>query len=162
MLFFVPESLAGKNDGIENTKRVFQTGKSNLSWMDRLNAANPFHTLRTLVPSDSLLGKSFKKNLIALAIINTVMFGSFMGAMNVMMLYSQVCFASMLPSAVNFFPLNNISTSLAGATKNQASSSPPSISSAPSPQFSFSPLPSAFSAAGSPLPPPGLIKWISP
>lgn len=90
MLFFVPESLAGKNDGIQNTKRVFQTGKSNLSWMDRLNAVNPFHTLRTLVPSDSLLGKSFTRNLIALAIINTVMFGSFMGAMNVMMLYSQV------------------------------------------------------------------------
>lgn len=91
ILFFVPESLAGKNNGNQNTKRAFQTGKSNLNWMDRLNAANPFHTLRTLVPSDSVLGKSFKKNLIALAIINTLMFGSFMGAMNVMMLYSQVC-----------------------------------------------------------------------
>lgn len=100
ILFFVPESLDSKNGGIQNTKRVFLTGKSNLSWMDRLNAANPFHTLRTLVPSDSALGKSFKRNLIALAIINTVMFGCFMGAMNVMMLYSQVCFASMLPSLV--------------------------------------------------------------
>lgn len=70
--------------------------------MDRLNAANPFHTLRTLVPSDSTLGKSFKRNLIALAIINTVMFGSFMGAMNVMMLYSQVFF-NLLPSNLKSF-----------------------------------------------------------
>lgn len=92
ILFFVPESLAGKSNGIQDTMHVFQTRKLNQSWMDRLNAANPFHTLRTLVPSDSTLGKSFKRNLIALAIINTVMFGSFMGAMNVMMLYSQVCF----------------------------------------------------------------------
>lgn len=92
ILFFVPESLAGKSNGIQNTMHVFQNRKLNQSWMDRLNDANPFHTLRTLVPSDSTLGKSFKRNLIALAIINTVMFGSFMGAMNVMMLYSQVCF----------------------------------------------------------------------
>lgn len=103
LLFFVPESLAGKNDGIQNTQRVFRTGKSNLSWMDRLKAANPFHTLRTLVPSDSVLGKSFKRNLIALAIINTVMFGSFMGAMNVMMLYSQVCLHQYPSSATKKF-----------------------------------------------------------
>lgn len=92
ILFFVPESVAGKGNDIQNTMKVFQTKKLNQGWMDRLNAANPFHTLRTLVPSDSTLGKSFKRNLITLAIINTVMFGGFMGAMNVMMLYSQVCF----------------------------------------------------------------------
>lgn len=160
VLFFVPESLARKSNGIQDSMRVFQTRKLNPSWMDRLNAANPFHTLRTLVPSDSTLGQSFKRNLVALAIINTVMFGSFMGAMNVMMLYSQVCFHT-CSCLVRKFHSNKISTYSAGATKNQAYSFLLSTFSAPSPQFSSSPLLFAYSAAGSPHPPPALIKWTS-
>ena len=34
--------------------------------------------------------KRVRRNLIALASVNTIMFGAFMGAMNVMLLYSEV------------------------------------------------------------------------
>lgn len=58
--------------------------------MDKLKGANPLKALRILMPSESKLGKPLQKTLIALAGVNTIMFGGFMGAMNVMMLYSEV------------------------------------------------------------------------
>lgn len=63
---------------------------SDQTWTEKLKRANPLHALRILIPSESKLGKPLQKNLIALAGVNTIMFGGFMGAMNVMMLYSQV------------------------------------------------------------------------
>lgn len=60
------------------------------SWADKLKRANPLYALRILIPSESKLDKPLQRNLIVLAGVNTIMFGGFMGAMNVIMLYSQV------------------------------------------------------------------------
>ena len=87
-LLFVPESLA-KSD-IRSTKNLMREGPDQ-TWIDKLKGANPLRALRILIPSESKVDKPLQRNLIALAGVNTIMFGGFMGAMNVMMLYSQVC-----------------------------------------------------------------------
>lgn len=86
-LFLVPESLA-KSD-MRRTK-IFVREGSDQSWAAKFKGANPLHALRILIPSESKVGKPSQRNLIALAGVNTIMFGGFMGAMDVMMLYSQV------------------------------------------------------------------------
>ncbi|MCJ1467856.1 Hippocampus abundant transcript 1 protein [Pseudocyphellaria aurata] len=105
-LFLVPESLA-KSD-MRRTQSLVRDD-SNQTWASRLKGANPLHALRILIPSKSKVGKPSQRNLIALAGVNTVMFGGFMGAMNVMMLYSQYTFgwgnkeSGIFLSIVNFF-----------------------------------------------------------
>ena len=54
--------------------------------MENLRGAN----LLQIFAAKNTSRKSVRRNLIALASVNTIMFGAFMGAMNVMLLYSEV------------------------------------------------------------------------
>ncbi|KAH9877669.1 hypothetical protein J1614_002886 [Plenodomus biglobosus] len=62
------------------------------SWSDKLKRANPIRLLRILSPSNSTIESSTQRNVLTLASINTILFGAMMGAMNVMMLYSEFRF----------------------------------------------------------------------
>jgi hypothetical protein len=63
------------------------------SWGERLQRVSPLHLLRILTLSNTETDHSTKRNVFALASINTILFGAVMGAMNVMMLYSEFRFA---------------------------------------------------------------------
>lgn len=54
--------------------------------MENLKGANPLQ----IFAAKNVSKKRVRRNLIALASVNTIMFGAFMGAMNVMLLYSEV------------------------------------------------------------------------
>lgn len=127
----------------------FLRGGPDQGWTDKLKRANPLRALRILIPSESKLGKPLQRNLIALVGVNTIMFGGFMGGMNVMMLYSQVSHPSTRSTSHYLSKLYN-STHSDGVIKNPASSSRLSTSSAQSPPSSSSPSPSDFSVAGYP------------
>lgn len=55
--------------------------------MENLKGAN----LLQIFAAKSMSKQHVRRNLIALASVNTIMFGAFMGGMNVMLLYSEVC-----------------------------------------------------------------------
>jgi len=93
LLLFVPESLPHPQMRVESMmfelKQFFGTGPRQ-SWTEKFKSANPLRLLQILMPTKSTAGKDVQRNLIALASVNTIMFASVMGAMNVMMLYSEV------------------------------------------------------------------------
>ncbi|KAH8728389.1 tetracycline-efflux transporter-like protein [Phaeosphaeriaceae sp. PMI808] len=78
-------------------------------WSEMLKRVNPLHLLRILSPSSTHTDRSTQRNLLALASINTILFGAVMGAMNVMMLYSEFRFgwgnkeSGIFLSTVNIF-----------------------------------------------------------
>ena len=55
--------------------------------MENLEGAN----LLQIFAAKNTSKPSVRRNLIALASVNMIMFAAFMGAMNVMLLYSEVC-----------------------------------------------------------------------
>lgn len=79
------------------------------SWAENLRHANPIRHLRILSASHSNVDKSTYRNLVSLAMINTILFGAVMGAMNIMMLYSEFKFgwgnneSGIFLSTVNIF-----------------------------------------------------------
>ncbi|MCJ1380001.1 Hippocampus abundant transcript 1 protein [Xylographa soralifera] len=111
LLFLVPESLpcpeTRSESAISELKQLFGAAKSQ-SWPERIRSANPLHLLRILAPSKATAGSNVQRNLITLTGINTIIFGSVMGAMNVLMLYSEFEFgwgnkeSGIFLSAVNF------------------------------------------------------------
>jgi MFS family permease len=62
------------------------------SWSEKLKRMNPVRLLRILSPSNEHVDKSNQRSVLVLASINTILFGAIMGAMNVMMLYSEFRF----------------------------------------------------------------------
>ncbi|KAL6720627.1 hypothetical protein ACLMJK_002552 [Lecanora helva] len=108
LLVFVPESLILQRSPSSPNK--FKAGKTVHkallhTWAEK---ARNFNFIRIFTSQDSLTF-SVRRNLIALASINTIMFGAFMGAMNVMLLYSEYTFewgnkeSGIFLSTVNFF-----------------------------------------------------------
>src|SRR5262249_1632418 len=94
---FVPESLQVDPTNADDRPLLTQLeayvkGPSNSTWAQRLSRANPFLLLRILSPSNPQVSKTTSRNLLALSAINTILFGAIMGAMNVMMLYSEFRF----------------------------------------------------------------------
>jgi hypothetical protein len=100
LLFVVPESLPPPQqsqlhpDSLSITAHVKQlfSNPSHQTWTEKVKSANPLRILRVFMPTEepSRGNTGTRWNLIALASINTIMFGAVMGAMNVMMLYSEV------------------------------------------------------------------------
>ena len=94
LLFLVPESLprpdSHSESAISELKQFFGTVK-NRSWVEKIESANPLHLVQILAPAKATAGSNVQRNLITLTSINTIIFGSVMGAMNVLMLYSEVC-----------------------------------------------------------------------
>ena len=86
-MIFVPESLILQKHtvGPVEVKESFREA-GNQFWTDRAKNFNFIKILTSRTDSDP----KTRRNLIALASINTIMFGAFMGAMNVMLLYSEV------------------------------------------------------------------------
>ena len=89
LLIFVPETLVNlqKHTGsfTFEMKQFFGVG-SHQTWTEKVKGANLLRIFSSKAASD----KRVRRNLIALASVNIIMFGAFMGAMNVMMLYSEV------------------------------------------------------------------------
>lgn len=87
LMIFVPESLMVRKYPLDPAamKQNFREAVQQ-SWTDR---AKNFNFIKILT-SRSTASPSTRRNLIALASINTITFGAFMGAMNVMLLYSEV------------------------------------------------------------------------
>ncbi|MCJ1389444.1 Hippocampus abundant transcript 1 protein [Xylographa bjoerkii] len=111
LLFLVPESLprpvTRSESAVSELKQLFRAARSQ-SWAEIIKSANPLHLLRILAPSKATAGSNVQRNLITLTSINTIIFGSVMGAMNVLMLYSEFEFgwgnkeSGIFLSAVNF------------------------------------------------------------
>lgn len=96
LLALVPESLeVADKDSQPLLKRLkqFLQESSQGSWGEKLMRVNPLRLLRILSPSNANVERSTQRNLLALASINTILFGAVMGAMNVMMLYSEFRFS---------------------------------------------------------------------
>ena len=145
-LCFVPESLVNLQErtlSLSSETKQYLRKASHLSWRETAKSVNVLQifTSRWAVAD-------VRRNLIVLASINTIVFGAFMGAYDVMLLYSEVCVSrsSLLRLCLhNWFRsveiryIANIrSSSSAGQTKKAESSSPSSTSSELSPQSSSS------------------------
>lgn len=108
LLAFVPESLLNlqKRTGsvTMDMQQFFGIGLHQ-TWTEKAKSAN----LLRIFSSQSASSRGTRRNLIALAAVNIIMFGAFMGAMNVMMLYSEFIFgwgnkeSGIFLSTVNFF-----------------------------------------------------------
>jgi hypothetical protein len=100
LLIVVPESLPPSPQSqphphspsvTAHLKQLF-SNPSRKTWTEKAKSANPLRILRVFMPTAerSRRDRGAQRNLIALASVNTIMFGAVMGAMNVMMLYSEV------------------------------------------------------------------------
>lgn len=88
LILFVPESFPGQSEqaaSITSSVKDYFDKTRQQSWMENLKGANLFQIFAA-----KNMSKRVRRNLIALASVNTIMFGAFMGAMNVMLLYSEV------------------------------------------------------------------------
>ena len=89
LTLFVPESFSGQSEQaasiISSVNSWFNKTRQQ-SWMENLKGAN----LLQIFAAKNMSKQRVRRNLIALASVNTIMFGAFMGAMNVMLLYSEV------------------------------------------------------------------------
>ncbi|KAL8819213.1 MAG: hypothetical protein Q9191_007780 [Dirinaria sp. TL-2023a] len=91
LLIFVPESLPGDLGSKPSlTKNIDRSsrGVSRQTWMEMAKTANPIH----IFSSKSITQPSVRQNIIALASVNTIMFGAFAGAMNIIILYAEYTF----------------------------------------------------------------------
>ena len=89
LTLFVPESLPGPSEqaaSITSSVKQYFDKTRQQSWMENLKGAN----LLQIFTAKNMSKRRVRRNLIALASVNTIMFGAFMGAMNVMLLYSEV------------------------------------------------------------------------
>ena len=88
LILFVPESFPAQSEqaaSITSSVKHYFDKTRQQSWMENLKGAN---LLQIFTAKN--ISKRVRRNLIALASVNTIMFGAFMGGMNVMMLYSEV------------------------------------------------------------------------
>ena len=89
LTLFVPESFPGQSEQaasvIASVNHWFKKARQQ-SWMENLKGAN----LLQIFAAKNMSNERGRRNLIALASVNTIMFGAFMGGMNVMLLYSEV------------------------------------------------------------------------
>jgi hypothetical protein len=94
-LALVPESLElderGDQPVLERLQQYLRE-ISRGSWSKGLRRTNPLGLLRILYAADTHINKDTQRNVLTLACINTLLFGALMGAMNVMMLYSEFRF----------------------------------------------------------------------
>ncbi|KAL8736599.1 MAG: hypothetical protein Q9181_002322 [Wetmoreana brouardii] len=91
LVILVPESLpydSARLQPITTNLKHRLCGVSRQRWIQRARNANPL----AIFSSKSAMESESRRNVIALAILNTIMFGAFMGAMNVMLLYSEYTF----------------------------------------------------------------------
>ena len=89
LVVFVPESLAYNPPRTHPVAASFKHGLNGVlrqGWVQKIKNANPL----AILSSKSGMDAESRRNVIALAAVNTIMFGAFMGAMNVMLLYSEV------------------------------------------------------------------------
>ncbi|KAL9585328.1 MAG: hypothetical protein Q9212_001587 [Teloschistes hypoglaucus] len=108
LVSLVPESLP---DGRSRAHPIQNSIKGRInrvlrqSWIQRARDANPL----SIFSAKSGMDPKSRRNVIALAAVNTIMFGAFMGAMNVILLYSEYTFgwgnkeSGTFLSTVNFF-----------------------------------------------------------
>ena len=88
-MVFVPESLTAqaKVSAFDPSQMKDNLSKAvQQTWTERMKNVN----FLQILTSNAGMNRKTRRNLIALASINTIMFGAFMGAMNVMLLYSEV------------------------------------------------------------------------
>ena len=89
LILFVPESFPGQSEqasSITSSIKHYFDKTRQQSWTENLKGAN----LLQIFAAKNMSKQRVRRNLIALASVNTIMFGAFMGAMNVMLLYSEV------------------------------------------------------------------------
>jgi hypothetical protein len=94
-LAVVPESLKVDQSGEQPVLAQLRQHLHEISrgsWSEGLKRTNPLRLLRILYAADKHVEKSTQRNVLALACINTILFGALMGAMNVTMLYSEFRF----------------------------------------------------------------------
>ncbi|KAI9765806.1 MAG: Hippocampus abundant transcript 1 protein [Geoglossum simile] len=120
LLFVVPESLPLSLQSQPHPHspsiraRIF-SNPSQKAWTEKAKSANPLRILRIFMPTAERSRRDRGKqwNLIALASVNTIMFGAVMGAMNVMMLYSEFIFGWGNKESGTFLSIINIFRTLA-------------------------------------------------
>ena len=104
LIIFVPESLITgaqpiKPDAAEIKGSLREAVRQ--TWIEKAKNVN----FLQILTSKARANRETRQNLIVLACINTIMFGAFMGAMNVMLLYSEVslCLPSIKIAAISVF-----------------------------------------------------------
>ena len=96
LVCFVPESFPSQSEqaaSITSSVKHYFDKIRQQSWMENLKGAN----LLQIFAAKNMSKQRVRRNLIALASVNAIMFGAFMGAMNVMLLYSEVRVLHNLP-----------------------------------------------------------------
>jgi MFS family permease len=94
-LGIVPESLEEINSDprpLLTQLRSYLHSSSRGTWSDWFKRINPVKLLRILTPANTRITRGTQRNLLALASVNTILFGAVMGGMMVMMLYSEFRF----------------------------------------------------------------------
>lgn len=89
LIIFVPESFRRQPEqaaSITSSVKHFFDKTRQQAWMENLKDVNPLQ----IFAAKNMSRQGVRRNLIALASANTIMSGAFMGAMNVMLLYSEV------------------------------------------------------------------------
>lgn len=116
ILFVIPESLTKERQLAARTKRIYfesLEGLASASWSSTmfgfLKSSNLFGPLAVLYPRGEGSSGALRRNLVLLAAVDTTMFGVAMGAMTVVIIYSEFMFnwgtfeSSIFVSTVNSF-----------------------------------------------------------
>jgi MFS family permease len=94
LVFFIPESLTKKRQLLAREKHreaLEARGPSN-TWKSRIRSLNVFEPLKALYPKDPDIPLPARRNLLLLSSIDGIIFGTAMGAMGTIVLYSQYRF----------------------------------------------------------------------
>jgi MFS family permease len=94
LVFFIPESLARKRQLLAREKhrqKLEARGPSN-TWKSRIKDLNVFEPLKALYPKDADIPLPARRNLLLLSSLDGIIFGTAMGAMGAVVLYSQYKF----------------------------------------------------------------------
>jgi MFS family permease len=134
IIFVVPESLSKRRQYAAKEKhRIVKEEAGHVSWLRTLREVNLFAPLKILFPTGPGSNTAVRMNLLLLASVDTIMFGVAMGAMTIVLIYSEYAFgwanldASMFISIVNICRVIMLFVTLPLATRlvrGKASSQP--------------------------------------
>jgi len=111
LLFVIPESLTKARQQSAREKHHLQENvrrESNVKWTTRVRTYNPFKPLKVLYPTGPGTSSAIRRNLVLLASVDTIMFGVGMGAMTVVIYYTNFEFGWETPEQSVFMSAVNI------------------------------------------------------
>ncbi|KAI9733247.1 MAG: hypothetical protein M1834_003331 [Cirrosporium novae-zelandiae] len=117
VVFIIPDSLSRSRQMAAREKHRLKTVRglrTDQTWADKLQITNLFVPLRVLYPTGEGSSRAVRRNLVALAAVDTTMFGVAMGSMTVVVIYAEYMFgwsnfdSSVFLSVVNICRVCNL------------------------------------------------------